>query len=59
MCNGNPVKPYGINAEGLKRLGYSSEAVLNIKRAYKIVFRQQLTLEEAVQKLFVMDSSNS
>jgi len=54
MSNGNPAKPHGINAEGLKRLGHSSATVLNIKRAYKIVFRQQLTLEEAVDKLSVM-----
>jgi len=54
MTNGNPAKPHGINAEGLKRLGYSSEAVLNIKRAYKIVFRQQLNVADAVEKLSEM-----
>ena len=51
MSSGNPAKPHGINAEGLKRLGYSAEAILNIKRAYKIVFRQQLTITQAIDAL--------
>jgi UDP-N-acetylglucosamine acyltransferase len=51
MSSGNPAKPYGINSEGLKRLGYSNTAVTNIKRAYKIVFRQQLTIDAAILEL--------
>ena len=51
MRTGNPAKPHGINPEGLTRLGYSAEAILNIKRAYKIVFRQQLTITQAIDAL--------
>lgn len=51
MSSGNPAKPHGINAEGLRRQGYSSDAILNIKRAYKVVFRQQLTIEQAIISL--------
>ena len=51
MSSGNPAKPHGINADGLRRQGYSSDAILNIKRAYKIVFRQQLTIEQALISL--------
>ncbi|MCX7893878.1 MAG: acyl-ACP--UDP-N-acetylglucosamine O-acyltransferase [Burkholderiales bacterium] len=47
MCSGNPAKPFGVNAEGLKRRGYSAEAIAAIKRAYRTVYRSGLTLEEA------------
>ncbi|HEX5125279.1 MAG TPA: acyl-ACP--UDP-N-acetylglucosamine O-acyltransferase [Rhodocyclaceae bacterium] len=45
--SGNPAAPHGINSEGLKRRGYSSEAIMQIKRAYKAIYRNGLTLEEA------------
>ena len=45
--SGNPAAPYGTNAEGLKRRGFSKEAVLAIKRAYKTLYKSGLTLEEA------------
>ncbi|HQO16322.1 MAG TPA: acyl-ACP--UDP-N-acetylglucosamine O-acyltransferase [Methylotenera sp.] len=48
---GYDAKPHGINAEGLKRRGYSPEAILEIKRAYKTVYRNGLTLEEAKLEL--------
>lgn len=48
---GYDAKPHGINAEGLKRRGFSAESILDIKRAYKTLYRQSLTLEEAKQEL--------
>lgn len=44
---GNTAQPHGINAEGLKRRGFSSEAIMEIKRAYKTLYKSNLTLEEA------------
>jgi len=44
---GNPSKPHGINSEGLKRRGFSSEAITHIKRAYKSLYRSGLSLDEA------------
>ncbi len=44
---GNTAKPYGINSEGLKRRGFSAEAIAAIKRAYKQVYRTGATLDEA------------
>lgn len=44
---GYDAKPHGINAEGLKRRGFSAETILEIKRAYKVLYRNSLTLEEA------------
>jgi UDP-N-acetylglucosamine acyltransferase len=45
--SGNPAAPHGINSEGLKRRGYSAEAIAQIKRAYKALYRQGLSMEEA------------
>lgn len=44
---GYDAKPHGINSEGLKRRGYSPESITQIKRAYKALYRNSLTLEEA------------
>ncbi|MBQ0756727.1 MAG: acyl-ACP--UDP-N-acetylglucosamine O-acyltransferase [Amphritea sp.] len=56
MSNGNSAQPHGINAEGLKRRGFSSEAIQNIKRAYKIIYRQGLKLDQAIEQLELMTS---
>jgi UDP-N-acetylglucosamine acyltransferase len=45
--SGNPAAPHGTNSEGLKRRGFSSAAVMAIKRAYKTLYKSSLTLEEA------------
>jgi UDP-N-acetylglucosamine acyltransferase len=45
--SGNPAAPHGINSEGLKRRGYSAEAIAQIKRAYKVLYRQGLPMDEA------------
>jgi UDP-N-acetylglucosamine acyltransferase len=47
MCAGNAAKPYGLNSEGLKRRGFSAEAIAALKRAYKTLYRSGLSLEEA------------
>jgi hypothetical protein len=44
---GYDAKPHGINSEGLKRRGFTPENITVIKRAYKTLYRQSLTLEEA------------
>ncbi|MBL4826685.1 MAG: acyl-ACP--UDP-N-acetylglucosamine O-acyltransferase [Spongiibacteraceae bacterium] len=51
VVNGSPASAKGINIEGLKRRGYSSDVVVAIRRAYKIIYRQGLTTEEALFKL--------
>jgi UDP-N-acetylglucosamine acyltransferase len=47
MAAGNAAKPFGINAEGLKRRGFSEEQVTEIRRAYKTLYRSGHSLEEA------------
>jgi UDP-N-acetylglucosamine acyltransferase len=50
-ASGNPIKPYGINAEGLRRRGFSADSLAALKRAYRILYRSGLTLEEAKAEL--------
>ena len=51
MAEGSEVKPYGLNVEGLKRRGFSPETLLQLKRAYKTLYKSGLTLEQAKLKL--------
>lgn len=54
LATGNPAQPHGINAEGLKRRGFTPEMVRQIKQAYKIIYRQKLTVDQALQQLSEM-----
>ena len=51
MASGQPVTPRGVNTEGLKRRNFSSEEINNIKNAYRILYRSELTLAEAMSEL--------
>jgi UDP-N-acetylglucosamine acyltransferase len=53
MAAGNPSKPFGINAEGLKRRGFSPAAIAAIKRAYKTLYRSELALADAQREIAV------
>lgn len=50
-CSGMPARPVGINSEGLKRRQYTPEQIRSIKRAYKLVYRSGLRLEEAREQI--------
>jgi UDP-N-acetylglucosamine acyltransferase len=45
------ARPFGLNVRGLKRRGFSPEVVEALRRAYKILYRSGLTLDEAVAQL--------
>ncbi len=49
--SGSPAEAKTINTEGLRRRGFSSEAISQLRRAFKILYRQGLTLELALQRL--------
>ncbi len=51
LAQGDPAKPHGINSRGLRRRGFSDAAVLNIKRAFKTLYRNGLLLDEAKARL--------
>lgn len=57
MAAGNTAAPHGINSEGLKRRGYTSSAIMSIKRAYKTLYKSGLKLEEA--QLAIADASET
>jgi len=44
-------KPYGLNTVGLSRRGFDADTLLWLKRAYKIIYRQNLRTEEAIEQL--------
>lgn len=46
-ASGNPSQPHGINAEGLKRRGFTTEQVQAIRRAYKTLYKAGLPFAEA------------
>lgn len=54
MATGNPAQPHGINTEGLKRRGFTPEMIRQIKNAYKVIYRQKLTVGQAVEQLSEM-----
>ncbi|MDN4500942.1 acyl-ACP--UDP-N-acetylglucosamine O-acyltransferase [Alteromonadaceae bacterium BrNp21-10] len=47
MAGGSPLAPFGTNSEGLRRRGFSKDSILQIKRAYKVLYRNGNTLEQA------------
>ncbi len=57
LAGGNTAQAHGINSEGLKRRGFSPEAIAGIKRAYKTLYRSGLTLEQAKAELAVQASN--
>jgi UDP-N-acetylglucosamine acyltransferase len=48
---GNPCATYGINSEGLKRRGFTPEAIAGLKRAYKTLYKSGLSLADARAEL--------
>ncbi|MCP5264593.1 MAG: acyl-ACP--UDP-N-acetylglucosamine O-acyltransferase [Burkholderiaceae bacterium] len=47
MVSGNTASAHGINAEGLRRRGFSRDRVNEIRRAYRLLYKSGLTLEQA------------
>lgn len=59
MAAGNTATPFGINAEGLKRRGFTAEQLQALKRAYRTLYRAGLSLDEAKEKLRVEASADA
>lgn len=51
MINGNPAAAHGLNLIGLRRRGFSNEAIRALGEAYKLVYRQGLTVEQALTEI--------
>ncbi len=55
MVAGNPAAARTINSEGLRRRGFSPEQIAALNRAYKLIYRKGLKLEEAIAALDAME----
>ncbi|MBZ2188392.1 acyl-ACP--UDP-N-acetylglucosamine O-acyltransferase [Alcanivorax sp. JB21] len=55
MVGGNPAAARSMNFEGMRRRGWSADVVSGLRKAYKIVYRQGNTLEQALTELDAMD----
>jgi len=51
MVSGHMAEAHGLNTEGLRRRGFSPEAMKALKDAYRVVFRQGHTLKTAIEML--------
>ncbi len=51
MAVGQPAQPHSVNAVGLKRRGFTEAQVLNVRRAYRTLYRSGLKLKTALERL--------
>ncbi len=51
MVGGKPTKPHGINSVGMERNGISPEDIRLIRKAYKIIYKTNLRLEDAIDQM--------
>ena len=51
MAVGRPAEPHSVNSEGLKRRGFTPGQILNIRRAYRLLYRSGLKLKAALEEL--------
>jgi UDP-N-acetylglucosamine acyltransferase len=62
IAAGDKATPHGINIEGLKRRGFSSETIAALRQAYKILYKDGLSFEEAkveIQKMVVASAADT
>jgi UDP-N-acetylglucosamine acyltransferase len=51
MVSGQPPRPRGINSEGLKRRGFNSDQIRNIREGYRLIYRSGKSRDEALSEL--------
>ena len=59
LGQGNPFSLSTVNAEGLKRRGFTPEMIAAIRNAYRVVFRNNLTLKDAIATLIAEQQTHS
>ena len=57
LATGQPAEPRAVNLEGLKRRGFTEEQTRAIRNAFRVLYRSELKLEEAVAQLREMSAS--
>ena len=58
ITDGNPPRVRGLNTVGLRRAGFSTEERRALKEAYRILFRSNLPLEDALSEMARLDDEN-
>ncbi len=51
MCEGNRAVQRGLNTEGMKRRGFTAEQISAVKKAYKLLYREGLSYDEACAQI--------
>ncbi len=51
ICNGNPAAAHGLNTEGLKRRGFAPATIAALRRAYKTIYKEGLTVAAACEHI--------
>ncbi len=51
LVEGNPAEPRGINVRGLQRHDVSEESIAALRRAFRLIFRSDLNVSQALAKL--------
>jgi UDP-N-acetylglucosamine acyltransferase len=49
--SGYYAKPFGLNTVGLQRRGFAEETITQLRRAYKVIYRNGLTVAKAIEEL--------
>lgn len=55
---GNPAQAQGINSEGLRRRGFTAERIAFVKKIYRTLYRQGLSLQQAKVQLRAMQGAS-
>ena len=58
MVAGNPAIPHAVNSEGLKRRGFTEEQIRSIRESYRLLYRLDLKLADAMEKLRAMGATD-
>ena len=59
MCQGQPASARSMNYEGLRRRGFSPERIAAVKAMYKALYRDNLTLQVACERIAELDENDS
>ena len=58
MTQGQPAKARSMNFEGLRRRGFSPEAIARVKQMHKILYRSELPLQTAMAQIAALQSAD-
>jgi UDP-N-acetylglucosamine acyltransferase len=59
MSQGYPAEPKGLNVEGLRRRGFSAEAITVLKQAYRLLYRDGLSFEQSKAEIAALEAQLS